>query len=315
MKYFLITIDTECDASPDWRNASPLSFRSITDGIPGLLQPFFNRYGAVPTYLLTTQVLESNACLETLKSLDGKFELGTHLHPEFSSPSRKFEKPDGIRANDFSCQYDEKTEFLKLEAITNLFTEAFNKKPLVYRGGRFGAGPSTIRALEKLGYIADTSVTPNVKWQSSVLKIDYSKAPGQPYFPDNKRDISIKGKSGIIEFPVSTWKPFLHGERWLRPSPVIPFREIIKVLDSLEKQFHGDIFANMMFHSMEIIPDASPYCATANDVDNFMYTLGDILEEAINRGYRFTGLEEAARIFSPLPQCGLFPTDLKAQRQ
>jgi hypothetical protein len=297
MKYFLITIDTECDASPDWSNASPLSFKNILDGLPGVLQPLFNRYNAIPTYLLTTQVMQNADCVRTLKQLDGQYEFGTHLHGEFCLPGLKFENPAGHRARDFSCQYDEKIEFSKLETITSLFTGCFGRRPLTYRGGRFGAGASTIRSLEKLGYVADTSVTPGLKWNSDEMEIDYTRAPGQPYRPDALHDIAKKGRSGIIEFPVSIWKPFMRGERWLRPSPAIPFREIVKVLDSLEKRFHGDIFANMMFHSMEVIPNTSPYCVTPNDVNNFMFTLGDVLEEAARRGYGFVGLEEAAKIF------------------
>jgi hypothetical protein len=296
MKYFLITIDTECDCSPGWLSSCPLSFRNITEGLPGLLQPLFNRYNAVPTYLLTTQVMENAECVKKLSCLEGKYELGTHLHAEFSPPFKKYDKPDGIRAVDFSCDYDENTEYLKLKEITSLFENGFNRKPLVFRGGRFGAGPSTIRSLEKLGYIADTSVTPHVAWKSNAMGIDYTRAPRQPYHPDNRKDISRPGCSSIVEFPVSIWKPFARGVRWLRPSPVIPFREIIKVLDYLERTCKGDIYANMMFHSMEIIPGASPYCLTDNDVSNFMFTLGDILEEAAARGYVFSELEAAAKM-------------------
>jgi hypothetical protein len=296
MKYFLITIDTECDCSPDWSSSNPLSFRNILYGIPGLLQPLFGKYRAKPTYLVTTEVMENSECVNTLKNLDGEFELGTHLHGEFSSPARKYEKPDGMRTNDFICLYDRQKEFLKLEAITALFAGKFGYRPLTFRAGRFGAGPSTLRSLENLGYIADTSVTPCEKWTSSEGTVDFTRAPRQPYHPDSAGDIARAGSSGILEFPVSIYKPFMRGPRWLRPSPIVPPGDIIRVLDVLEKCTKGDVYANMMFHSMEIIPCASPYCATEKDVRAYLDTLDMVLAEAAGRGYWFVGLAQAANI-------------------
>jgi len=297
MKYFCITIDTECDCSPDWSSSNPLSFRSIEQGIPHLLQPLFSRFHAIPTYLVTTEVLENRSCVETLKKLGGSCELGTHLHPEFSPPQKKYERIDGVRANDFLCRYDEETEYLKLETITDLFTDRFGYRPLSFRAGRFGAGPSTIRSLQKLGYLADTSVTPHVQWESRQGTLDFTRAAEQPYYPDCVCDITRRGLGGVLEVPVSIYKPFLRGPRWLRPSCVVPVQAIIGVLDYLDRKYGGDSVANMMFHSMEVIPGASPYCATEADVTVYLNVLEKVLADAARRGYTFIGLGEAARIY------------------
>ena len=47
-----VTIDTECDKSPNWSNSSPLTFNSIYDAIPNKLQPLFEAYSIKPTYFL-----------------------------------------------------------------------------------------------------------------------------------------------------------------------------------------------------------------------------------------------------------------------
>ena len=39
-----VTIDTECDKSIDWSNSNPLTFRSVTEGIPDILQPLFKKF-------------------------------------------------------------------------------------------------------------------------------------------------------------------------------------------------------------------------------------------------------------------------------
>ena len=87
--YLIITIDTECDYDPDWVRSSPLTFRSINEGIPECLQPLFNSIGAIPTYLLTVEVMEQGECVRTLQSLQGSHELGRHLHSAFIEPEKK----------------------------------------------------------------------------------------------------------------------------------------------------------------------------------------------------------------------------------
>ncbi len=55
-----ISIDTECDHDVNWARANPLTFDSINEGLPNRLQPVYNEVGAIPTYLLTVEVLEEN---------------------------------------------------------------------------------------------------------------------------------------------------------------------------------------------------------------------------------------------------------------
>ena len=77
--HLLITIDTEINKSRNWRVSSNQSFSSVTEGIPEKLTTLFSKYGARPTYLLSSEVIRDDDCLSVLRSLKD-CELGTHLH-------------------------------------------------------------------------------------------------------------------------------------------------------------------------------------------------------------------------------------------
>ena len=81
-----ITIDTECDKGPGWRVRQPLGFRNVLEGVPGRLQPIFERWGVKPTYLLSPEVLLHDGCVGLFRGLNDRVELGTHLHSEFVGP-------------------------------------------------------------------------------------------------------------------------------------------------------------------------------------------------------------------------------------
>ena len=59
-----VTIDTECDKSPNWSNSSPLTFNSIYDAIPNKLQPLFEAYSIKPTYFLSPEIIEDQPSVE-----------------------------------------------------------------------------------------------------------------------------------------------------------------------------------------------------------------------------------------------------------
>ena len=74
-RYVVITIDVEPDCSPDWRYSDPLTFRGVHEGIAKILQPLFNKYSIIPTYLINNVVLEDEESINTFKNLQGSFDL------------------------------------------------------------------------------------------------------------------------------------------------------------------------------------------------------------------------------------------------
>jgi hypothetical protein len=302
-KLLCITIDTECDRSGDWSTSNPLSFHSVARGVGGLLQPLFAGFGAVPTYLLTQEVIEHGPSAAILAKLPGRCELGTHLHADYVGPNPRLTAMPGTLCDDFQTDYPPEAEMAKLAGLTESFAKAFGRSPKVFRAGRFAANGNTIRSLRKLGYLADTSVTPHMVWKNRDGKpLSYVGAPGQPYWASS-RDILAPGDDGLLEVPVTiqpkiSWLSSLRHLRtrrrldWLRPVWSSP-RRMCSLIDSIQPGAEGKpAVLNMMFHSMELIPGASPYTRTEADVRHYLESLRVVLEHCQRRGVGFASLED-----------------------
>jgi hypothetical protein len=295
----VITIDTESDfQSEGWIKPDTITFRSVLEGIPQILQPLFKRFNSVPTYLISPEVLKDDACIKTLKSLEGKFELGTHLHGEYIEPYEKSSRPAGVYV--YQCQYPADIEYAKLRNLTELFRKQFNYQPISFRAGRYGAGANTIQSLEKLGYLVDSSVSPYMVWRDNAGKkvVDFTRVPEQPYFPD-KKQIAMLGESRILEVPISIIKPWWRSPLWLRPS-YASTRQMIKVITTFQSRYanrQNPLVLNMMFHSMEVMPGLSPLNKTQEETDAFLKRMAEVLEYCLSHGVKFCTLSEIYPLF------------------
>jgi len=291
-----ISIDTECDHDPNWARSNPITYESITEGVPNRLQPAFDSVGAVPTYLLTVEVMEDKDSVTALQNLQGNFEFGTHLHAAFIEPEKKFHDYAGVDSPDFQCSYAPDIEYAKLDNLSKLFEKNFGYKPTSFRAGRYGANEHSINNLQKLGYLVDTSVTPHIRWSEPNATVDFRKAPEQPYFP-GENQIAVPGamtEGRILEAPV-TVKPRLLRRTpiWFRPwfANVDQMKDIVRY--HLKKYADREVLnINMMFHSMEIIEKASPYPQTQADVKRFIDEMVEALAWCKQEGVEFCGMSD-----------------------
>jgi hypothetical protein len=297
-----VTIDTECDKSPDWSNSNPLSFKSILEGVPDKLQPLFKTYGIKPTYFLSPEVIRDKDSASIFHSIQKECELGTHLHADFIEPMKTANNFDGLHSHAFQTEFSPSIEFQKLDNLTSLFKSTFNFDPMVFRAGRYAANQHTIKSLIKLGYKVDSSFTPHLKWigpNGSV--INHETAPEQPYFT-NEKDIYNENNGEILEIPISiikTRKFFRTKHLWLRPK-FSSFNEMKQVINSMQEKFsnYENIVLVMMFHSQEVIPNASPYTKTDLDVENYLKLLNMIFEYAQKNKIHFATLLEIYKLFN-----------------
>jgi len=294
--FLTISIDTECDHDDNWVRSKPLTFHSITEGVPNRLQKAFDSISAVPTYLLTVEVLEDAKSVEALTNLQGNFELGTHLHPAFIEPHKKFHDYAGVDSPDFQCGYAEDIEYQKLANLSNLFEDRFGYRPTSFRAGRYGANATSLNNLQKLGYKVDSSVTPHMRWTSPNAVVDFRQAPDQPYFPA-ENEIVLPGKYAndrILEAPVTIMpRRFRRTPIWFRPwfASVEQMKQIFRY--HLHKHADQEVVnINMMFHSMEVIEKASPYPQTAAEVQRFLDDMLTGLDWCKSEGVEFCGLSE-----------------------
>jgi hypothetical protein len=296
-----ITIDTECDHDPRWARSRPLAFRSVIEGLPSRLQPALEAVGARPTYLLTVEVLENPEAVEALRALAGSYELGTHLHSAFIEPEKKFQQYAGVDSPDFQCHCAPNVEYRKLDNLTRLFEQRFGYRPLTFRAGRFGAGPATLSSLERLGYLVDTSVTPHIRWKHPDGDVDYRGAPEQPYFPVSGSLIvpDESAQTGVLEVPVSMKPRWLRGPRWLRPwFSSVPAMKAVVEYQLARHAARPVVVLNMMFHSMEVIPEASPYPQSEADVERFLDDMCEVLFWCRRQGMAFASAAEVHAEFA-----------------
>jgi hypothetical protein len=299
-QYLVITIDVEPDCTPNWRYSNPLTFFGVHEGIVSRLQPLFNKYNIIPTYLINNVVLEDPESIATFKKLHGNYELGTHLHPEFIEPEKQFSDYAGKKGEANCCFYRPEIEFEKIKNITQLFGDQFDYQPTSFRAGRFSAGTNTVKSLKQLGYKVDTSVTPYIKWSdhSRERPVDFRRAPNQPYWTHNDSITEVGSTPDLLEVPVSitleklgfiefvrhalkTKKlPFDRGKPlWLRPV-YSRYDQFIKVMEVIKSHFAQNPFIvyNMMFHNVEVMPGLSPYSKTEEDCKRYLESLEKFLQ-------------------------------------
>ena len=281
-RFFCVTIDVEPDCQTDWRRSDPLRFGNVVEGIPNILTPLFERYGVRPTYLLSPEVMDDARAVDVLKRVPNA-ELGTHLHAEYCEPERVYEDAAGTASLTFPSALSDEILAGKIRNITEQFQRAFRQAPAVYRAARFGADERTWRGLGELGYTVDTSVTPGIDWTSKGGP-DFSREPDQPRRVDG----------GVLEVPVTIAPGILSkmmpGQwfawRWLRPS-VMTAWGMRRLIDDMIGKHPDRVCLNMMFHSMEVIPGASPYVRSERGRRAFLKRLEAVLAYAQRCGCRF----------------------------
>ena len=294
-KRIFVTIDTEPDCDTNWNRIYPREYSNIREGIPKYLRPIWKKHNICPIYLLSPEIFWDSPSIDVLKSeLKKGARVGSHLHSEYIGPNIK--PPNKIgRSSEYPCYaHANNIEYQKLMNLTNMISDVFGVTPLWYRAARYGADLCTVRALEKLGYLYDTSVTPGINWKNKGGP-DFTDFPNQPYYiSDKKFSKRKKNKKGIKEYPISIIgkrfgqlgklfpnKWYLY--RWLRPS-VSTYYEMRTIIEDFEAFFKAPELV-MMFHSNECVPGKSPY--TRNELMHklFLKRLDNILSLLKKKGY------------------------------
>jgi hypothetical protein len=286
--YLCISIDVEPDCSPSWHYSKPLAFTGVSQGVAEILHPLFREFEMQPTYLINNVVLENDESIAIFKSLDGKFELGTHLHGDFIEPGKihsDYAGKDGVMNQ---CFLDPEIEYGKLKNITALFTDRFGYSPVSFRAGRFSAGRNTIRSLANLGYKVDTSVTPEIIWKdpSREQPVDFAMAPNQPYWTNENKFPGSSADINLLEVPVSIVMRKRYGifkrALWLRPH-YSDKKGLIKVWQKMVKNNREKpvVVLNMMFHNVEVMPDLNPYTKSKKDVMQYLDSLKRFFEYCV----------------------------------
>ncbi|SFR76987.1 hypothetical protein SAMN05192580_0137 [Sphingomonas jatrophae] len=117
-----------------------------------------NAAGVVPTYLADYPIANDprSAAIVAELAAAGACDVGVQLHPWVTPP---FDEVVSAR-NSFAGNLPPALEAAKLRATTERVAEATGVRPIVYRAGRYGVGPSSVAAIRAAGHRLDVSVRP-----------------------------------------------------------------------------------------------------------------------------------------------------------
>jgi hypothetical protein len=207
----IVSIDTEED---NWyRSRNGVAVSNIRQ-LPQLGR-FFDRLGVRPTYLVSYQVAIDPAAAGTLRDLcaTGSAEIGAHLHPWNTPPLLESFVPRNSMLKNLPADL----QLAKLQRLTETIEGAFDRKPRVFRAGRFGVGRDTVVALLRCGYRVESSVTPFWNWEAfdggpnfvGAPVGAYRLAPGEDvrWGAPNGELLEIPLSSGFSRGPFSFWGP------------------------------------------------------------------------------------------------------------
>lgn len=278
-----VTIDTEMDADIHWEKNFPAKYTSVIQGIPMYLRPIWDMYHVSPIYFVSPEVLEDSGCVSVLKEeVRRGAVIGAHLHPECIEPCARQEF-----RGEFACSaYPRDIEKKKIENLTALIEKRLGVRPVWYRAGRFGADADTLNSLIELGYQYDSSFTPFIDW-SGKGGVDHSHTPLRAYDVDGEAGghlrevpVTILGKRFGFLGALLPNKWYFY--RWLRPS-LMTLAELRRVIRQAEKQDIRQIV--MMFHSVEIMVNTSPYVRSTAMQKYYLYRLREAVRYAVSCGY------------------------------
>jgi len=313
--YLIVTIDTEEDM-PKWKPEPVTTVKNIQK-LPQVNE-IFQQYSVRPTYLVDRPVLSDEASCKIIQELKRRnnCEIGMHLH-SWNTPPIMPEEEDG-KATVLNL-YSKEIQKQKIINLHNYFIRQLGIAPTSYRAGRYGITNESLEILAELGYQADSSIAP--------LR-DYSDY-GAPNFKNNNyKPFWIKTSTGknLLEVPITIalvtnfsesfkkiyfsipgWTKIkgamyrLNLARliWLRPTNY-NYREMRQVAEFIIKKEGCPIF-NIMFHSSELYPGASPYNQNENHVAAFTDRLFKIIHFLIKeRGIIGVTLSEFANLSEKL---------------
>lgn len=293
--YLLVGIDTEGDNQWDAAARANQTFENI-HALPRL-HTLFARHGVRPTYVVTHPVACDARSAEVLRSLlaGDDCEIGAHHHAWETPPFT----PEDVRRHPYASALPLDRFEAQLASLTDGIAAAVGVRPLSYRSGRFGFSAAHVPALERQGYLVESSVAP-LFYESHKGGPEFVEAPLRPYFLAYD-SATRPGSSNVLEVPVSaalnrrvpralqyayaraprpyTTKRVLRAlgvirVRWLRPS-YSSAKDMMALGRDLARA--GEPVLNLLFHSSEAIVGGSPYNRTQAELDAFFERLEQFL--------------------------------------
>jgi glycosyltransferase involved in cell wall biosynthesis len=289
----LIIIDTEEEF--DWTALPPPAMGVHAMRHQQAAYRVMRKHGIVPTYAVDYMIAGDRDAYAPLLEFvaDGGCEIGSQLHTWVNPPFGEARS----RRNTYAGNLPAWLEFEKIALLTQTIEDNLGIKPILYRGGRYGAGPYTARILKWFGYKVDCTVLPYFDLQDDGGP-DYRRSPSQPGWRDPERQLleipATVGMSGLLRrFGRQLYPPLNHPLARQLGAPSILRR--LGILDRNRLTPEGASLADLKrlardlverdrsrvlvlsFHSSSLQPGNTPYVRTARDLDAFLGRIDDFL--------------------------------------
>lgn len=307
MKSFIITIDTE--AENQWNKDGAIATENAKY-VPRF-QELCEKYNFIPVWLTNYEMAMDDYFVSYMKpkAIDGKCEIGMHLHawstpPEYEIPNVTDERP-------YLIEYPVDIMEKKIKTMTFVIEDRFGIRPVSHRSGRWAMNEEYFRLLDKYGYMVDCSVTPGISWKTHLGK---SGVPGSDY--SKEINTANMTSSGILEVPLSCKRMHMFipdsirrfrnviGEtkrlitgrtQWLRVDNTVSSTGAKRLAESLSNE--NSDYMMFMIHSSELMPGGNPTFQSKEDIE-WLYTQLDELFGLIKKmGYEGRSLKDYAKEF------------------
>jgi len=317
-RFLFITIDTEED---DWGSYDPHQYSVENISSIPRLQAIFNRYDAIPTYLINYPVATNKSAVDLFNAIhrDGRCEIGSHLHPWNTPPFVECISSESTML----CNLPEDIIASKIKSLHHQICDVFQTIPECFRSGRWGFSNKVAKALIHTGYTVDTSITPFVDWRD-YHGPNFSDARPMMYRLDPTDILNPSSKGSLIEVPptIGFFQNRMNHAfklyRGIANSAFVKFR-ILGLLDKLKllnfrwlcpelttgqdmkrlaRNFisQGCGYLNMSFHSTTLLPGASPYVNDERTLEEFLNRISSFLEFATKAGFSVRPLSDATKL-------------------
>jgi hypothetical protein len=272
-------------------------------------------YGAKPIYLVDHPIATDPRSVEILRPLQdaGECAIGTQLHPWVNPP---FDE-EVNRTNSFAGNLPVALERAKLKCLTETIEEAFGRRPVIYRAGRYGVGSNTASLLGELGYKVDVSVRAMFDY-SDEKGPDFSRMKPLPYWIGDGELLEIPlttiylgplGGIGTPVFRASAKVPLVRGvlskAKLLNRVPLTPEgTPLHEALAAVERLIDSDFqLISISYHSPSVEPGHTPFVRDQVDLDEFYRWWDGVLGLLVRHGIGGASLDdllEAAKGAHPL---------------
>ena len=299
---FMVFCDTEEEF--DWGKPHDRESRATTHmkTIPEA-QERMAAYGAKPVYLVDHPIATDPRSVDVLRPyLDsGECSIGTQLHPWVNPP---FDE-EVNRTNSFAGNLPAELERAKLKCLTETIEEAFGRRPVIYRAGRYGVGPNTANFLRELGYRIDTSVRAMFDYSdekgpnfSGIKPFPYRIGEGLLEAPLSAVYLGPLGRLGSQLFRATARTPLVRGAlartRLLNRVPLTPEgTPLAEALEAVERMLDRDFqLISISYHSPSVEPGHTPFVRDRADLDEFYRWWDGVLGLLVRRGVTGASLDD-----------------------